>query len=173
MMATKGNLDPAARRRGITDPVSTPELTGLGLSDLRAYRQRLGEEEDRVSYWRRLVHARLDVLEAGARTDGALSLEDLVRVLGDTGSGRAREVLLTIAPAEPLPELPVLDEMWTEIDPHDEEAFAEASERLRAAERQLSEYRRSLHQCIDDATSELMVRYREDPVLALSALPEV
>lgn len=170
-MASNGNRDTAVRRHGITDPVSTPELTGLSLEELRVYRRRLAEEEDRVSYWRRLVHARLDLLEAGARTEGALSLEDLVRVLGDTGSGRAREVLLTIAPAEPLPELPVLSEMWTELDPHDEAVIADASERLHAAERQLSDYRHSLHQRIDEATGELMVRYREHPALALSALP--
>ena len=34
----------------------------LSLDGLRAYRRRLSDEEERVSYWRRLVHARIDVL---------------------------------------------------------------------------------------------------------------
>lgn len=165
---------PEARRRTITDPVPSPHLADLGLQDLRAYRQSLSDEEDKVSYWRRLVHARIDVLEAEAHTDGTLSIEDLVRVLGDTGSGRTRTALVTVRPADPLPELPVLADMWvTEVDPHDATAVAEALERLRAAERQLTEYRRALHQRIDEATGELIVRYRKDPASALIALPEV
>ena len=34
-----------------------------------------------------------------------------------------------------------------------------------------SAYRRSLHERLDDATSELIARYREEPALSLCALP--
>ena len=43
--------------------------------------------------------------------------------------------------------------------------------RLAAAEAELSAYRRSLHERLDDATSELIARYREEPALSLCALP--
>ena len=43
--------------------------------------------------------------------------------------------------------------------------------RLAAAEVELSAYRRALHERLDDATSELIARYREKPALALCALP--
>ena len=43
--------------------------------------------------------------------------------------------------------------------------------RLADAEHQLSEYRRSLHERLDAATGELISRYREEPALALRALP--
>lgn len=150
---------------------AAPRLADLSLSALRAYRRKLADEEDRVSYWRRLVHARIDVLDAESSTDGPLSLETLARVLGDTGAGRTRTALVRVRAAEPLPELPVLAEMWvTEVDPTDPEAVAAAGERLRTAERQLTTYRNALHQRIDEATAELIVRYRADPKSALVAL---
>lgn len=161
------------RRRTITNAEPSPHLAELSLADLRAYRQRLTDEEDRVSYWRRLAHARIDVLEAESHTEGSLSLEDLVRVLGDTGAGVRRKALVSIRTGEPLPDLPVLSEMWrTEVDPHDQETVEDAIERLRVAEPQLTTYRKVLHERIDEATGELISRYREDPTHALIALPE-
>lgn len=150
---------------------ATPRLEELTLDALRAYRRHLSDEEDRVSYWRRLVHARLDLLEAEASIEGHLSLETLARVLGDTGAGRTRTALVRVRAAEPLPELPVLEEMWvTEIDPGAPDAVAAAMERLRTAEGQLTSYRNALHQRIDEATAELIGRYRENPARALVAL---
>ena len=147
-------------------------MSELSLTGLRAYRRKLADEEDRVSYWRRLVHARIDVLTAESSGGGQLSLQTLARVLGDTGAGRTRSALVRVRAAEPLPELPVLEEMWvSEVDPDDPEAMAEALERLRAAEGQLTSYRKALHVRIDEATAELIRRYREDPSRALTALP--
>jgi hypothetical protein len=173
-MAQNRNTSAAsARRRTIIDAAPSPHLAELSLVDLRSYRQRLSDEEDRVSYWRRLAHARIDILEAESHTEGSLSMIDLVRVLGDTGAGRSRHALVSVRAAEPLPDLPVLTEMWlTEVDPHDPTVVEEAIERLRAAERQLTDYRRALHARIDEATGELISRYRENPASALVALPD-
>jgi hypothetical protein len=143
----------------------------LSLDALRAYRRRLADEEERVSYWRRLVHARIDVLEAEAHHERPLHIDELVRVLGDTGQGRGRTALVSVHAAEPLPDLPILQEMWvTELDPNDAEAVADALRRLRVAEKQLTDYRHALHVRLDDATTELIGRYREDPASALVAL---
>lgn len=163
----------SGRRRTITDAMPSPHLADLTLEGLRAYRERLTAEEERVSYWRRLAHARIDILEAESHTEGSLSMQDLVRVLGDTGAGNSRNALVRVRAAEPLPDLPVLSEMWlTEIDPQQPELVEEAIERLRAAERQLTDYRRALHARIDEATAELISRYRENPASALIALPK-
>jgi hypothetical protein len=43
---------------------------------------------------------------------------------------------------------------------------------VRTAERQLTTYRRALHERIDEATGELISRYRDDPAQALSILPQ-
>lgn len=142
----------------------------LSLADLRLYRRRLSEEEEKISYWRRVVHARIDVLEAESQHERPLRLDELIRVLGDTGTGRTRMALTNVRAAEDLPELPVLKDMWvTELDPHDTDEVAAAITRLRSAESQLTDYRHALHQRLDAATGELIVRYREDPASALVA----
>ena len=126
-----------------------------------------------MSYWRRLVHARIDVLSAESDAGNSLSVDDLVRVLGDTGSGASRRALVRFRAADPLPDLPVLGEMWvTEIDSRDEAQVEDALARLRTAEQQLTSYRRALHERIDEATRELILRYRENPLAALSVIPE-
>ena len=171
MGQTRSTRPEGPRRPPILNPLPSPHLAALSLVELREYRGRLHEEEDRVSYWRRLAHARIDVLEAEARADGVLSMRELARVLGDTGAGRTRTALVNIAAAEPLPALPVLAEMWTtDVDPRDEAQVADAVRRLREAERLLTEYRHALHQRIDEATGELIIRYRREPTLALSVL---
>lgn len=162
-----------SRRRSVVSTVPSEELATLDLEALRDYRHRLEAEEDRVSYWRRLAHARIDVLEAEAISGTQLSTADLIRVLGDTGSGHSRRALVRVRAAEPLPELPVLEEMWgTEVDPHDPEQVADALARIKAAETQLTAYRRALHERLDEATRELILRYRADPLAALSVIPE-
>lgn len=172
MNENSGGRGATTRRRGILDATASPHLAGLSLSELRAYRSELTREEDRVSYWRRLAHARMDVLQAESDHDGRLSITDLVRVLGDTATGATRSALVRIRPADPLPELPALAEMWdTEVDPTDPEATRDALERLRQAESRLTDYRRALHERIDEATGELIIRYRSDPASALTALP--
>ena len=164
---------PDARRSSVVSTVPSEELAGLDLDQLRAYRRELEAEEDRVSYWRRLVHARVDVLEAESGTGLPLSMKELVRVLGDTGSGRSRRALVRFRAADPLPDLPVLGEMWvTEVDPQDAGQIEDALIRLRTAEQQLTAYRRALHDRIDEATRELILRYRENPLAALAVIPQ-
>lgn len=173
MSRNRSNHGPMTRRRTVTGAVASPHLSGLDLSSLRAYRHELTAEEDKTSYWRRLVHARIDLLEAEATSDHALSFDDLVRVLGDTGNGRVWGALVKVRASAPLPELPVLAEMWaTEVDPHNPVAVAEALGRLRAAETKLTKYRHALHERINEATAELIVRYRRDPASALAVLPK-
>lgn len=150
-------------------PASSPHLTELSLTELRAYRARLRDEEERASYWRRLVHARIDLLEVRGTAEGSLSLPDLVRALGDTGTGQVRHALHRIRAADPLPDLPVPEDVW--LVPTDDSERAEALRRLSDAERQLTGYRSALHERIDEATAELIARYRTDPLSALSAMP--
>ena len=168
----EGRMDDGRKPKRAMEPAASPHLAGMSLAELRAYRRSLQEEEDKISYWRRLVHARLDMLEAGANTEGSLSLEQLIRVLGDTGTGASRNALSSVRSADPLPDLPESEWMWvTEIDPHDPAALADAVERLRAAESKLTAYRKALFERIDEATADLILRYRQDPAAALSALP--
>ncbi len=67
-----------------------------------------------------------------------------------------------------LPPLPDLTVLWESQPREDDDAIMV---RLAAAERELSDYRRGLHERLDAATGELIARYRDEPALALRALP--
>lgn len=161
-------MNTSPRGRG-TDPVqASPDLAHLDLPALRAYRAALNDEEERVSYWRRLVQARMDILEASAKSLDELTPETLVRALGETGTGSRRAALLRIHSNDELPNLPGLSEVWAApVDPHDMVAVDKAMASLREVESTLSTYRRALHERLADATGELISRYKQEPTLCL------
>jgi hypothetical protein len=171
-LATAGRVPtaPAPRKQSTTRPVPerTAEHAHLSLDELRGYRKTLADEESRVSYWRRIIQARLDVVRAGADAD-----RDTLRpVLTDRRVGAGRQALVEIMPVDDIPPLPDLAGLWGRIvDQSDAEALAALEADLATAEQQLSEYRAVLHQKIGAATGELIARYREEPTLCLSALP--
>lgn len=165
---TDDDLPASGQRRTIAEAVASPHLAGLALADLREYRERLRGEEEKISYWRRLIHARQDLISAGNLADSPVDIDALARVLGDTGSGRGRAALHRVRAADALPDLPDLEAVW--ITPHEAGDIDLVLERLQAAEQSLTAYRRRLHDWIDEATAELIVRYREQPTRALELL---
>jgi hypothetical protein len=154
--------------RARPEPSRAPELAHLTLSELRDYRQQLAQEETRVSYWRRILQARLDsVIAPGDQA----ALDRLRGVLHNHAQGSRRLAMLPVAIPDGAPPLPDLTALWETTvtgDPGDGERLAS---RLTEAEQELSSYRRCLHQRLDAATGELISRYREAPSLALCALP--
>lgn len=158
------------RRGGRPAPERSAEFAHLSLDELRDYRRTLTAEEDQVSYWRRIIQARLDVLRAGtlASADG----RHLRPVLTDARGAVGRTAMVSVVPVDDIPPLPNLAELWDRrIVEGDLQAEADLDHDLAVAERQLSEYRQALHRRIADATGELIARYREKPELCLSALP--
>ena len=154
-----------ARSRAV--PRRAAHLAHLSLPALREYRRELAEEESRVSYWRRLVQARLDVLSADPG-----SLSRLQAVLTDHGARSRRFALLKLAPSEDVPPLPDLAVLWAEQpDPDDEDAMGTLITRLAGVESTLSSYRQALHERLDSATEDLIARYRENPASCLVVLP--
>jgi hypothetical protein len=151
-------------------PERSADFAHLSLEGLRDYRRTLTTEEDKVSYWRRIIQARLDVLRAGtlASVDG----EHLRPVLTDDRIASSRTALVSIVPTDDIPPLPNLAELWERrVADHDAQGQVELDHDLASAERQLSDYRAALHRRIADATGELIARYREQPALCLTALP--
>jgi hypothetical protein len=143
----------------------------MSLDTLRGYRKELESEESRVSYWRRLVHARIDQLDETGNPRRRPP-EHVGTVLGRERVGAMRNKFLDLHPADGIPPLPDLQEMWNRVLPDgDEGAKTSLLADLRAAEETLSAYRQNLHRRIDSATSELVARYRLQPGLCLSALP--
>lgn len=163
--ATGGRTRGAAR----PEPVRLPEFAHLSLEALRTYRTALTHEESRVSYWRRIVQARLDVVRAGEDGSG---LNHLREVLVQAQSGQGRTALVDIVPIDDVPPLPDLAELWDRIPvPGDTEGNAELEAGLADAEERLSAYRAALHRRLAGSTQELVARYKDEPTLALLALP--
>jgi hypothetical protein len=159
---------PAAARR---PAARVAHLAHLDLDALRDYRQELITEESRVSYWRRILQARIDT---AVGSDVEVPANGRLRsvLTGHQESSRRLQVLPVHDPSG-LPPLPDLTALWETIAVQGDGPAGEdpVLPRLAAAEAELSAYRRSLHERLDDATSELIARYRDEPALALRALP--
>lgn len=171
--APRGVSVPAQRRKGERrpDPVRSEAFEHLSIEGLREYRRALSEEEHRVSYWRRILQSRLDlvVLGTAARVEHAR----LAPLLTDQRVGAGRRALVAVVSGSgSMPPLPLLEELWErQVDRDDEQARTAFTDDLSAAEQQLSAYRSALHDRIGEATGELIARYRDAPELCLSALP--
>jgi hypothetical protein len=160
---------PAPRKPQVrATPERLEQHAHLSLDELREYRTALTAEESNVSYWRRIIQARLDVVRAGSD----LVSENLKPVLTDERVGAGRRALVEVLPMTDIPPLPDLASLWErQVDPADTAALAELEGDLDAAEKQLSSYRAALHTRLGEATSELIARYRDEPNLCLTALP--
>jgi hypothetical protein len=146
----------------------TEQHAHLTLEGLREYRKALTAEESNVSYWRRIIQARLDLVQAGS----TVTSDNLRPVLTDERIGAGRQALIEILPVDDIPPLPDLASLWDRfVDPGDTDAVAQLTSELVDAEQQLSDYRRALHERLAAATGELIARYRDEPTLCLSALP--
>lgn len=155
----------AGGRPGARPAERVAHLGHLALDDLRSYRQELITEESRVSYWRRILQARIDTATGGGGDRDALG--SLRKVLSRQQASSRRLAVLPVHDAVGLPPLPDLAALW-DCGPGTDDSLLG---RLTHAEAELSAYRRGLHERLDDATSELIARYRDEPALALRALP--
>jgi hypothetical protein len=159
------------RIRQILDPAYLAEIDVLQLDDLRAMRSRCAEYELTVSYDRRVVQARMEILEAeAARRARGGSIDELVadlpRILG-AETGRANAGSTRVAGAQtPSIELHwpdgrealIADETLANLPTLTDDDVASTTERLRAFERELSEVRHELHAVIDRLDKEIASR---------------
>ena len=107
-------------------------------------RTELSDEETKVSYWRRIIQARLDLVRLDK--PDADPVADLRRVLTDATTSRHRLAHIDAGPVDDIPPLPDLAEIWArQVDPSDSGSVARLDSDLDAAERELSAYRRELH----------------------------
>lgn len=154
-------------------PVRDGAFEHLDLEALRAFRSALQAEEDKVSYWRRILQARLDTVRAAAQDGTPVRDQAHLRpVLTDQRVRSGRSALVQVLQTDDIPPLPSLTGLWQRSVPDgDPQALAALQAELEVAEEQLSTYRAALHRRLGEATGELIARYREQPGLCLSALP--
>ncbi|WP_327368957.1 RsiG family protein [Streptomyces sp. NBC_01217] len=158
---------------GPADGLSTgpqTELDGLRLPELRTLRRDSQRDEADLSYVRRLVQGRIDILRAelARRRDPETPVVDrLSEILADTPSqhrSSARHVTLTTPrsdeyrrlAAETLAEVELSD-----LDARTDEELHAAMGRLVRYEQQVSRRRHQLQRTADDCSAEIARRYRE------------
>jgi hypothetical protein len=160
----------------ILAPTYLDDLDALPTDELRRRRAECEDVEEGVSYVRRILQGRLDLLraelerrdDAGDADAGSL-VERLGRILGgdEVGGGavQARSTRLRLPPKAALFEAQleaVPDEAeLADLPERDSEAVRELVERLTGQERELSAIRRQLFDRIDRLRDELAERYKD------------
>jgi len=184
-----GPLRPPAPRSPLED-TPAPDLGGLDLAALRALRRDTQQEEADLSYLRRMLHGRIDILQAelarrggplpdGSVPDGSASpgespagdpeapvVDRLSEILTD-GPSRvrsARHVTLGTPLTERVRRL--AEEMLSEVELSDLEARTDAElhaagGRLARYEQQVSRRRQGLQRTVDGCSAEITRRYRD------------
>ena len=84
-----------ASRAGAVTSAADFDVESLPLEKLRKVRQLLTERENQVSYWRRIIQARLDLLRDGAVKRGA-TVEGLHRILSQQMGANSRKGILSV-----------------------------------------------------------------------------
>ncbi|WP_242587470.1 ABC transporter substrate-binding protein [Streptomyces sp. MST-110588] len=146
------------------------DLCGLGLPELRSLRRDSQREEADLSYVRRLLQGRIDILRAEtARRSAPLAslLDRLPEILADLPSrhrSSARHVTLGTPHSEECRQL--AEEMLGEVQLSDltartDQELQDAMGRLIRYEQQVSRCRQSLQRTADDCSAEIARRYRE------------
>ncbi|MCX5376934.1 AmfC protein [Streptomyces sp. NBC_00091] len=160
---------PPAQRTGESEGLTTP-ATALGLPELRALRRDAQRDEADLSYVRRLLQGRIDILRAelARRTDPEAPVVDrLSEILADAPSRRsasARHVTLgtphneeyRLLAAEMLSDVELSD-----LDARTDTELHDAMGRLVRYEQQVSRRRQQLQRMADDSSAEITRRYRE------------
>ncbi|WP_344685109.1 aerial mycelium formation protein [Saccharopolyspora taberi] len=165
---------PGGRRRidRVLSPDYTSGIEGRDLGAVRELRDEAAQEETDLSYLRRLLHVRIDIVRAEQRRrceDGSASVvEQLVSILSDnavgpaTGSGRYQ----TIEPSRAEAHRRQVEALVSDVDLSDVMSLSDAKldAALRAytsEEDSVSQRRREVQAVVDRLNSEIARRYRE------------
>lgn len=185
MTGTSGSQGMAGNRR--IDRVLAADylegLAGLPMDEVRALRKDAEQEEIDLSYLRRLLQGRMDILRAELRRRSGEStgdlVDDLAQILTDEGvtsspRGMGRHSALEPSRADSHRrhvEQLVADVDLSDLATHDDDSLSRAVEVLVGEEHQVSEKRREVQNVMDACTAEITRRYREGDADVSDLLP--
>ncbi|EGX59440.1 AmfC protein [Streptomyces zinciresistens K42] len=150
---------------------SARDLTALSLPELRALRRDAQSDEADLSYVRRLLQGRIDILRAESARRSPIGAASVVERLGEILTdaparhrSSARHVTLGTPQSEEYRRLAA--EMLAEVELSDLQARTDAEldaamARLVGYERQVSRRRQKLQRTADDCSAEITRRYRD------------
>jgi RsiG-like len=165
---------PGGQRRidRVLDPRFAADVGQLDLAELRARREEVEAEEADISYLRRLLQGRLDILRAelvrrsrGGEHDVAGLLAGLPEILSDEAPGTFSAIPRIQVPSRAdqhrrRVERLVSDETIARLPELDVEELTRAVEVLAHEEESVSTHRRSVQRVVDVLRGELARRYR-------------
>jgi hypothetical protein len=164
-MPTRRRLDQ------VLDPEFSADLPSLDLDEVRSRRALAGEVENELSYYRRLLHGRMDLIRfeqrrrTGAETRSLIDC--LAEILSDGDSptpGRTRhtDTDLPVIPDIGRREIDYIlgDDVLTRLDEIDDAGLESALTDMAEIEAEISEHRRRVQQVEDVLATELTGRYR-------------
>lgn len=156
----------------VLEPEYLEDLADLDLNEVRRRRDTAEDVEAQISYYRRLLHGRMDLLDFEMRRRSGEEDRSILEALPEI---LARGMVLGTEPnlrhIETMPPLPSVtgrrlidkimdDGVLTSLPELSEEEITEAIDRLREVESTLSEQRKKLHKVIDALQDEIVSRYR-------------
>jgi len=149
-------------------------LPGLDLKDLRQRRHTAEDVESQISYYRRLLHGRMDLLDFELRRRGGEEERTLLEALPEIlASGMILGHEPSLKHIETMPPIPsktgrrlidkIMDDgVLTQLPDLSDDEIREALDRLRDVETEMSNQRRQLHSVIDTLQNEIVDRYRSE-----------
>ena len=153
------------------------------LADVRALRGEAEQEEADLSYIRRLVQGRIDIVRAelARRTGGGKEslVESLANVLADQARGPARGMgrHVTVEPTRLDAHQRYVESLVADVDLSDttartDDELEHALEKLQAEEKVVSGKRRQVQEVMDALSAEMTRRYRDGEADVGALLPE-
>jgi len=158
-------------------------LASLPLSEVRELRDQAEQEEADLSYLRRLLQGRVDIINAelarrrGDVADGGSIIDQLPRILADERSparGLGRHTVIEPSRVDEhrrLVERLVGDSDLSALAGRTAEQLEETLERFGDQERQISEQRHAVQIVMDAAAHEITRRYRDGEADVSALLP--
>jgi hypothetical protein len=156
----------------VLEPEYLADIDDVGLDELRQRRESAEDVETQISYYRRLLHGRVDLLNFELRRRSGHEERTLLEALPEI---LAQGMVLGNEPnlrhLETMPPIPTTtgrrlidkimdDDVLTQLPELTVEELNEAIDRLQEVEAQLSVQRRQLHTVIDALQEEIIARYR-------------
>ena len=157
-------------------------ISSIDMDEVRSLRKEAEQEETDLSYLRRLLQGRLDILRAEiARRsgDGGDLVDALPQILADEGASSSPHGLGRHIAAEPSRadshrrhvEALVADVDLSNLAAHDEVSLRRAVDALEREEQEVSDKRRSVQTVMDACTAEITRRYRDGDADVSDLLP--
>lgn len=156
----------------VLEPEYLEQLSDLDLAEVRSRRDTAEDVEAQISYYRRILHGRMDLLDFERRRRSGEEERTILEALPDIlASGMILGSEPNLRHIETMPPLPSVtgrrlidkimdDGVLASLPELADEELGEAMERLREVENQLSGQRRQLHEVIDTLQQEIVSRYR-------------